>query len=67
LVLAPIGTATNTDAPEFPGDTWLDGAAGTELLVPAVNDLLQAWPVSTRVNTVDPVEDSSLIERVKVV
>lgn len=55
--------------PVFLGDEqfepWLDGTAGTELLVPAANDLLQAWPVSTRVNKVDPVEDPSLIERVK--
>src|SRR4051812_42982508 len=30
---------------------WLNGAAGTELLQPAANDVLQKWPVSRRVNS----------------
>jgi putative SOS response-associated peptidase YedK len=30
---------------------WLSGAAGTELLKPAANDVLQKWPVSRRVNS----------------
>jgi hypothetical protein len=32
-------------------DRWLAGTAGTELLRPAPNDYLQAWPVSNRVNS----------------
>ena len=32
-------------------EPWLSGAAGIELLKPAPNDLLQKWPVSTRVNS----------------
>src|SRR4051812_38848353 len=30
---------------------WLSGVAGTELLQPATNDVLQKWPVSRRVNS----------------
>jgi putative SOS response-associated peptidase YedK len=43
-------------------DSWLkDG--GTELLVPAANDVLQHWPVSKRVNSSRaPDDDSTLIE-----
>jgi putative SOS response-associated peptidase YedK len=29
--------------------SWLDGSAGTELLVPAAENALQVWPVSKRV------------------
>lgn len=44
-------------------DAWLSGAAGTELLKPADNDLLQRWPVSRRVNSSRaPAEDPILIE-----
>jgi putative SOS response-associated peptidase YedK len=32
-------------------DRWLVGTAGTELLKPASNDYLQAWPVSRRVHS----------------
>lgn len=49
-------------------DAWLSGGAGTELLKPATNDVLQKWPVSKRVNssrTSD--EDETLIYRVELV
>jgi len=46
-------------------EPWLSGAAGLELLKPAANDLLQRWPVSTRVNSSRaPDEDSTLIDSV---
>jgi len=32
-------------------EPWLNGKAGTELLLPAPNDVLQRWPVSKRVNS----------------
>jgi putative SOS response-associated peptidase YedK len=47
-------------------DAWLTGGAGTELLKPAANEVLQKWPVSRRVNssrTSD--EDATLIERIE--
>jgi len=48
-------------------DAWLDGAAAPEqlqaLLVPAPDDLLEAWPVSRRVNSPFN-EDPSLVEPV---
>ena len=43
-------------------DPWLDGRAGTELLRPAPEDILQEWPVSRRVNAVGKTDDASLIE-----
>jgi putative SOS response-associated peptidase YedK len=45
-------------------DPWLSGAAGTELLKPAADDILQRWPVSKRVNksTTDD-GDATLIDR----
>jgi putative SOS response-associated peptidase YedK len=46
-------------------DGWLVGNAGTELLKPAANDYLQAWPVSRRVNSSRaPGDDPTLIDRV---
>ena len=46
-------------------DRWLAGTAGTELLRPAPNDYLQAWPVSRRVNSSRaPSDDPTLIDRV---
>jgi putative SOS response-associated peptidase YedK len=70
-----------TEANEFTRDThdrmpvildaesfapWLSGEAGTELLRPAANDVLQKWPVSRRVNSSrTEAEDSTLIERVE--
>ena len=48
-------------------DGWLVGNAGTELLTPAANDYLQAWPVSRRVNSSRaPGDDPMLIEQVAV-
>jgi putative SOS response-associated peptidase YedK len=47
-------------------EAWLTGAAGSELLKPAGNDVLVRWPVSRRVNssrTSD--EDATLIDRVE--
>jgi putative SOS response-associated peptidase YedK len=46
-------------------DRWLTGKAGTELLKPAANDYLQAWPVSRRVNSSRAAnDDPTLIDRV---
>jgi putative SOS response-associated peptidase YedK len=46
---------------------WLSGGAGTELLQPAANDVLQKWPVSKRVNSSRaPKDDPTLIERIEV-
>lgn len=47
--------------PDFEG--WLDASAGRDLLRPASNDLLQVWPVSTRVGSSStPDDDPTLIE-----
>jgi putative SOS response-associated peptidase YedK len=44
---------------------WLDGSAGTEILVPAPDDAIRYWPVSTRINKVSaPPDDKTLIEPV---
>jgi len=44
-------------------EPWLSGVAGTELLKPAAEDLLQRWPVSMRVNSSRaPDDDPRLIE-----
>jgi putative SOS response-associated peptidase YedK len=46
-------------------EPWLSGEAGTELLRPAANDVLTAWPVSRRVNSSRaPGDDPTLIEPV---
>jgi putative SOS response-associated peptidase YedK len=46
-------------------DSWLTGTAGAELLKPAPNDYLQAWPVSRQVNSSRaPNDDPTLIDRV---
>ena len=46
-------------------DDWLAGNAGSELLKPAPNDYLQAWPVSRRVNSSRaPGDDQTLVDRV---
>ena len=46
-------------------EPWLTGKAGTEMLRPAANDYLQAWPVSKRVNSSRaPDDDPSLIDRI---
>jgi putative SOS response-associated peptidase YedK len=67
-----------TDANEFMGElhdrmpvilepeqfeAWLTGVAGSELMKPAANDMLQCWPVSRRVNSSRARDDdASLIE-----
>jgi putative SOS response-associated peptidase YedK len=40
---------------------WLAGAAGSELLKPAPENLLQMWPVSRKVNRVGNDSDAALI------
>ena len=46
-------------------EPWLSGNAGAELLQPAANDYLQAWPVSKRVNSSRaPDDDPSPIDRI---
>jgi putative SOS response-associated peptidase YedK len=45
---------------------WLDGSAGPELLKPAGEDLLKAWPVSKLVNRLGHDEASSLIEPIEI-
>ncbi len=46
-------------------EPWLSGAAGTELLRPAAEDLLQRWPVSKRVNSSRASDDDpTLIDRI---
>jgi putative SOS response-associated peptidase YedK len=48
-------------------ESWLTGAAGTEILKPAPNDWLRGWPVSQRVNRAPPIgaeEDPSLIDEI---
>jgi putative SOS response-associated peptidase YedK len=43
-------------------EPWLSGLAGTDLLKPAANDVLQRWQVSKRVNSSRAnAEDASLI------
>jgi hypothetical protein len=44
---------------------WLDGSARPELLKPASEELLQAWPVSKRVNRPSNDEDASLVEPIE--
>jgi putative SOS response-associated peptidase YedK len=47
---------------------WLSGEAGAEYLKPALNDYLQRWPVSKRVNSSKAdADDPTLIERVEMV
>jgi putative SOS response-associated peptidase YedK len=43
---------------------WLSGDAGTELLIPAAEEKLTSWPVSTRVNKAGGACDATLIDRV---
>lgn len=46
-------------------DGWLAGNAGSELLKPAANEYLQAWPVSRRVNSSRaPGDDPTLIDHI---
>jgi putative SOS response-associated peptidase YedK len=48
-------------------DSWLDGCAGTELLRPAPENLLQVWPVSKRVNRPVSGDDPTLIDPINAV
>jgi len=41
---------------------WLSGEAGTELLIPAVEEKLTSWPVSIRVNKVGRADDATFID-----
>jgi putative SOS response-associated peptidase YedK len=43
---------------------WLSGIAGTELFMPASDDLLRMWPVSKRVNRPGRGDIRTLIEKV---
>ena len=46
-------------------DAWLNGTSGTELLKPAPDAYLQAWPVARRVNSSRaPSDDPTLIDQV---
>jgi putative SOS response-associated peptidase YedK len=46
---------------------WLNGAAGAELLKPALEDRLRMWPVSRRVNkTASGNDDPTLIDEIAV-
>jgi putative SOS response-associated peptidase YedK len=48
-------------------EPWLSGSAGLELLKAALDDLVQSWPVSKRVNSSRaPDEDATLIDRVAI-
>jgi len=43
---------------------WLSGDAGTDLLIPAAEEKLTSWPVSTRVNKTGGADDATLIDKV---
>jgi putative SOS response-associated peptidase YedK len=43
---------------------WLSGEAGTELLMPAAEEKLTSWPVSTRVNKAGGADGATLIDKV---
>ena len=43
---------------------WLSGEAGTELLMPAAEEKLTSWPVSTRVNKAGGADEATLIDKV---
>ena len=42
---------------------WLSGEAGVELLVPAAEEKLTSWPVSTRVNKTGGADDATLTDK----
>jgi putative SOS response-associated peptidase YedK len=47
-------------------DAWLTGEAGSELLRPTANEVLQKWPVSKRVNSSRASDDdATLIEKIE--
>jgi len=41
---------------------WLSGEAGTDLLVPAAEEMLTSWPVSTRVNKTGGADGATLTD-----
>jgi len=41
---------------------WLSGQSGTELLVPAAEEKLTSWPVSTHVNKAGGAGEATLID-----
>jgi putative SOS response-associated peptidase YedK len=43
---------------------WLSGDAGRELLIPAAEEKLTSWPVSTRVNKAGGADGPTLIDKV---
>jgi putative SOS response-associated peptidase YedK len=43
---------------------WLSGARGPDLLQPAANDVLKAWPVARTVNSSRAKDEPSLIREV---
>ena len=43
---------------------WLSGEAGTDLLMPAAEEKLTSWPVSTRVNKAGGADGATFIDRV---
>jgi putative SOS response-associated peptidase YedK len=51
-------------APEQ-SEGWLTGVAGTELLKPAQEDMLQMWPVSRKVNRVGNDSAPTLIDAIR--
>jgi putative SOS response-associated peptidase YedK len=46
-----MGTSPASNASKKKLEPWLSGQAGTELLKPAANDVLERWPVSKSVNS----------------
>jgi putative SOS response-associated peptidase YedK len=50
---------------ETMGD-WLSGAKGEELLKPAPEDAVQAWPVSRAVNSSKVPDELGLIEKIAI-
>jgi len=40
---------------------WVYENSGTEILMPAANEYLQAWPVSTRVNSSRAADDDATL------
>jgi putative SOS response-associated peptidase YedK len=66
-ITAPNGFVAEADdrTPDLLGEKdfepWLSGAAGTEMFRPAVDDLLQRWPVSRRVNSSYAPDDDPIV------
>jgi len=43
---------------------WLSGDGGADLLVPAAEEKLTSWPVSTHVNKAGGADEATLIDKV---